>query len=66
MSRTSEGLTILLRADAKVKPSLAGNLIVDAFVDGTPDKAPAKAKANQRRVPLGTLPAIPFEVTAAP
>jgi hypothetical protein len=54
-------LEILLEADAaKVKPGLAGNLIAAfAAKDPTPPGAP---KINPKRVPLGSLPAIPFEV----
>lgn len=53
-----QGVIIFLRADhAKAKPGLAGNLIVDAFIDvGNPD-------AKKKRTALGMLPAIPFEVT---
>jgi hypothetical protein len=57
-----EGVAITLRADpAKVKAGLKGNLIVDAFMEraANPD---AKQPAARRRVPLGTLPAIPFEI----
>jgi hypothetical protein len=59
-----EGTEVLLRCDAaKVKPGLKGNLILNGFVEreAAPgnDKAPAAAR---RRVPLGALPAIPFEV----
>jgi hypothetical protein len=50
-----EGVAIVLRADAaKVKAGLKGNLIVDAFVE-----RPANPG---RRVPFGTLPAIPFAI----
>jgi hypothetical protein len=64
VSPVPDGLSILLRADAgKVKPGLKGNLIVDAFAAGAAN-APAKKQANNRRLPLGTLPAIPFEVVA--
>ena len=50
-----EGVTIVLHADAaKVKAGLEGNLIVDAFTE-----RPANPG---RRVPIGTLPAIPFVV----
>ena len=57
-----QGVAIVLRADAaKVKAGLKGNLIVDAFMEreANPD---AKRPAARRRVPLGTLPAIPFEI----
>jgi hypothetical protein len=50
-----EGVAIVLHADAaKVKAGLEGNLIVDAFTE-----RPANPG---RRVPIGTLPAIPFAV----
>ena len=52
---------LLLEADAaKVKPSLTGNLVA-VFVpkDTTPPGAP---KVNPERVPLGALPAVPFEI----
>jgi hypothetical protein len=54
------GVILFLRADqTKAKPGLAGNLIVEAFVEITNPNNPASKK---RRNPLGTLPAIPFEV----
>ena len=57
-----DGMSILLRADGgKVKPGLKGNLIVDAFLEITP-KAGAGNRPATRRQPLGTLPAIPFEI----
>jgi hypothetical protein len=46
------GVAIVLKADGKVKAGLRGNLIVDAFQEN----------AARRRSPLGTLPAIVFEV----
>ena len=54
----------MLHADVeKVKPGLKGNLIVDAFTERTMDPSgDGKQPANKRRVPLGTLPAIPFEI----
>ena len=57
-----DGVAIILRADAaKVKAGLKGNLIVDAYMEraANPD---AKQPTARRRVPLGTLPAIPFEI----
>ena len=55
------GMSILLRADSKVKAGLKGNLIVDAFIDHI--VTPAKGVPTKRRTLLGTLPAIPIEVT---
>ena len=60
-SSDQTGTEITLQTDAaKVKPGLKGNLIVHVVGERTP--APGKAKANRQRVPLGTLPAIPFEI----
>jgi hypothetical protein len=59
-----DGVAITLRADpAKVKAGLKGNLIVDASMERAPNPdAKKKQPAAGRRVPLGTLPAIPFEI----
>jgi hypothetical protein len=62
-SSDQTGTEITLQSDAaKVKPGLKGNLIVNVFGERTPAPGKAKAKVNRQRVPLGTLPAIPFEV----
>lgn len=55
-----EGIVLEIEADAeKIKPG-AGNLIAEFVAkDTTPPGAPRK---NPRRVPLGCLPAIAFEV----
>jgi hypothetical protein len=55
------GVAITLRVQAeKARPSMRGNLILDAFREVKP-----QAGLNQvRRQSLGTLPAIPFEVVA--
>lgn len=64
LKSTSSGrgrIELLIEADAaKVQPGLTGNLIA-AFVakDPTPPGAP---KINPKRVPLGCLPAIPYEL----
>lgn len=51
---TADGAVLTLHADGeKVTPGMRGNLIVEAF--------PAAAK-GANRAPLGTLPAVPFEV----
>jgi hypothetical protein len=55
------GVSLLLRADSKVKAGLKGNLILDAFVDHI--VTPQNGVPTRRRNLLGTLPAIPFEVT---
>ncbi|MCY2928984.1 MAG: PPC domain-containing protein [Planctomycetota bacterium] len=56
---------ILFSADAKkVKPGLTGNLIVNILLERN---APASQSrpAAARRLPAGTLPAIPFKIIAA-
>ncbi len=59
-----DGVSVLLRVQAgKAKPGLKGNLILDAFRDVAPN--PAAGKQPRRRQPLGTLPAIPFEIVEA-
>jgi len=62
ISRTPEGISISFRTDAKVKPGLRGNLILEAFYDGAPPFAPAGKKVDKIHFPLGFLPAIPFRV----
>ncbi len=64
VSPVSEGAEIELRSDdAKAKPGLKGNLIVN-IMPGQAMIAAQKNKkqANQKRAAVGTLPAIPFEV----
>jgi len=57
------GTDIVLQCDAaKIKPGLRGNLIINVFGERTPATGAGKAKANRQRIPLGTLPAISFEV----
>jgi hypothetical protein len=61
-----DGIAIVLRADAgKVKPGLRGNLIVESLFESpnTPGQPPRPP--SQRTAPMGTLPAIPFEVVGA-
>ncbi len=59
------GTRLVLKCDAaKVKSPFKGNLIVSVFISPkAPATGPAKPANGQRRVSLGTLPAIPFEVT---
>ncbi len=57
------GTDLVLQSDAaKTKPGLRGNLIVQMSGERASGAGKAKAKANQQRVPLGVLPAIPFEI----
>ena len=63
VSPAQESVTLLLHADAdKVKPGQKGNLIIDASVERTVNPASGTQPANKRRVSLGVLPAIPFEI----
>jgi hypothetical protein len=63
VSAARGGAEIVLQCDAaKAKPGLQGNLIVNAFASMPDTAGKAKAGAGQRRAPMGTLPAIPFEV----
>jgi hypothetical protein len=55
------GMSLVLRAGPKAAPGLKGNLILDAFVDRI--VTPQNGKPTKRRNLLGTLPAVPFEVT---
>ncbi len=55
------GLALVLRADsAKAKPGVKGNLIIDVFRAG--GAGVPSANNRNRRAPMGTLPAISFEV----
>jgi hypothetical protein len=64
VSSSKEGIILLLHADVgKVKPGLKGNLIIDAFTERIQDPGgDGKQPVNKRRIPLGTLPAIQFEI----
>jgi hypothetical protein len=56
----------VLQADpTKVKPGLKGNLIVTVWGERVPPDNQPRPSAN-RRLPLGTLPAIPFEIVEFP
>lgn len=58
------GMEILLESDAgKVRSGQKGNLIINAFAARNDEAGGSKPKAAaQRRAPLFTLPAIPFEI----
>ena len=65
VSLARDSATLLLQADAgKVKPGMKGNLIIDAAVERTANPKSGKSPGNKRVIPLGSLPAIPFEVVA--
>ncbi|MCL5280081.1 MAG: hypothetical protein M1376_09260 [Planctomycetes bacterium] len=58
-------MDLVLQSDAaKIKPGLRGNLIVEVSGERTPGAGAGKAKTkgNRQRIPLGVLPAIPFEI----
>jgi hypothetical protein len=61
VSFDKDSVTISLAADAaKVKPGLKGNLLVDAFWQRSSQR---KGTTKQTKTSLGTVPAIPFEIT---
>ena len=61
IAQARDGFHILVTADKdKIKPGLAGNLIVEAYLE----RAGSPGTLNKRRLPLGMLPAIPFEIVA--
>jgi len=65
VSPSRDGLEIVLQSDAaKARPGLRGNLIVMAYPEGSLASAKANARGTIRRIPLDTLPAIPFEIVA--
>jgi len=56
---------IVLQADpAKVKPGFKGNLIVKASAERSSSSGTQSPPANRRRIPLGALPAIPYEIVS--
>lgn len=60
------GLELLLKADAEAPPvGYADNLIVEAFAEMQRRRPDGTTTGPKRRVPLGVLPAIPFEVVQA-
>ena len=65
-NRRGTTLDLEFACDATVAPRLAGNLILIATGERKPDPAKndASKPARTRRFPLGTFPAIPFEVVA--
>ena len=63
-SLTQQGAEFVLECDAaKVKGSLKGNLIVNISGERTPPpNASTPPNTRRQRIPLGTLPAIAFEI----
>ena len=65
VSPAGNGVEMVLCCDtAKAKPGLQGNLIVNILPKVQPAAQATQKPGNQRRNPAGTLPAIPFEITA--
>ena len=66
VSSGRDGTEILISCDpSKIKPGLKGNLIINVFAFRQPPATgPAPVIPNRRRVQLGSMPAIPFEVVA--
>lgn len=63
VSREEGGVQLLLKADAKkIKPGMKGNLIVEGYLERSFSRP--GGQGNIARIPLGTLPAIPFEVVS--
>ena len=60
---SGDGVDIMLRADAKLKPGWKGNAIVEVSIERAP-QASAKFKPAKQRFSLGVLPAVPVEVVA--
>ena len=62
VSHGEDDTRIVLQADAaKVKKGTKGNLIIEATVQRPGEVKKAKS-ANRQRTPLGSLPAVPFEI----
>lgn len=60
-----EGTEITLQCDAgKVKPGIRGNLIFNIMVERDFGSGNESGPETKRRISLGTLPAIPFEIVA--
>ena len=56
---------VVIGRQVKTKSGLIGNLIVNAFAGKFGGDGKSKGPVNPRRSPLGTLPALPFEIVAA-
>jgi hypothetical protein len=53
VTRGTNEVTVIFKAGAKLKAGAKGNVIVDAYI---------QRQDQQRRQPIGAIPAIPFEV----
>ena len=62
-SAVRDGVSVVLRADpAKAKSGLVGNLIIDASMEREVGAAQGKPAGTKQRIPIGSLPAIPFQI----
>ena len=60
-------VTLQFKADAqKVEPGAKGNLIVEGFVERAQRRRDSGRSGQTRRVSIGVLPAIPFEILKSP
>lgn len=60
---TPDGLAITLKADGAIMTAgYADNLIIEVFAEIISGKPDGPAPAQKRRVSLGVLPAVPFEI----
>lgn len=57
-------LVLVLRVDAdKIKGDLRGNLLFDAILERMPPAVEGKPPPVKQRIPIGILPAVPFEIS---
>ena len=60
-------IVLVLKAEkSTAKPGLKGNLIIDAYMERMQKPKGGKGKSRKRRIPLGTLPAVPFRIAPPP
>ena len=58
-----DGLAFMVKADGNtLQVGFADNLIVEAFIDMADRQESDKTPKQQRRISLGVLPAIPYEI----
>jgi hypothetical protein len=63
VTAVADGTEIVLQCDAaKAKAGVRGNLIINISGERALAAAANRPQATRQRVPLGTLPAIPFEI----
>ncbi|MEI8196362.1 MAG: PPC domain-containing protein [Phycisphaerae bacterium] len=65
---SNQGSTLVVLAcdAAKMRPGGKGNLILNAFVERQPPVTVQNPQPVKRRVPMGALPAIPYEILGKP